>query len=48
MLALTGSFNGTFAVTGVLALIGAAITLTMTRKPIEPYAPGVAVAIRTA
>jgi ACS family glucarate transporter-like MFS transporter len=48
VLALTGSFNGTFAVTGVLALIGAAITLTMTRKPIEPYAPGVAAAIRTA
>ena len=35
---ITGSFNGTFAVAGVLALIGAAATLTMTRKPIEPYA----------
>jgi MFS family permease len=48
VLALTGSFNGTFAVTGILALTGAAITLVMTRKPIEPYAPGVAAAIRTA
>jgi MFS family permease len=48
VLALTGSFNGTFAVTGVLALIGAAITLLMTRRPIEAYAPGVAAAIRTA
>jgi MFS family permease len=34
---LTGSFNGTFAVAGVLALIGAVATLTMTRKPIEAY-----------
>src|SRR5579872_4211768 len=34
---LTGSFNGTFAVAGILALIGAVATLTMTRKPIEPY-----------
>jgi MFS family permease len=48
VLALTGSFNGTFAVTGILALIGAAITLLMTRRPIEAYAPGVAAAIRTA
>jgi MFS family permease len=48
VLALTGSFNGTFAVTGILALTGAAITLLMTRKPIEAYAPGVAAAIRTA
>jgi MFS family permease len=38
VLALTGSFNGTFAVAGVLALIGAGATLTMTRRPIEPYA----------
>jgi hypothetical protein len=38
VVALTGSFNGTFAVAGVLALIGAAATLTMTRRPIEPYA----------
>ena len=36
---LTGSFNGTFAVAGVLALIGAAATLTMTRQPIEVEAP---------
>jgi ACS family glucarate transporter-like MFS transporter len=36
---LTGSFNGTFAVAGVLALIGAVATLSMTRKPIEAYAP---------
>jgi MFS family permease len=35
---LTSSFNGTFAVAGVLALIGAVATLTMTRKPIEAYA----------
>jgi ACS family glucarate transporter-like MFS transporter len=38
VVALTGSFNGTFAVAGVLALIGAAATLTMTRRAIEPYA----------
>jgi ACS family glucarate transporter-like MFS transporter len=38
VVALTGSFNGTFAVAGVLALIGAAATLTMTRRPIEAYA----------
>jgi ACS family glucarate transporter-like MFS transporter len=36
---LTGSFNGTFALAGVLALIGAVATLTMTRKPIEAYTP---------
>src|ERR1700733_11580430 len=35
---LTGSFNGTFAVAGALALIGAVATLTMTRRPIEAYA----------
>jgi MFS family permease len=35
---LTGSFNGTFAVAGILALIGAVATLTMTRRPIEVYA----------
>jgi hypothetical protein len=34
---LTGSFNGTFAVAGVLALIGAVATLSMTRRPIEAY-----------
>jgi len=34
---ITGSFNGTFAVAGILALIGAVATLTMTRRPIEPY-----------
>jgi MFS family permease len=48
VVALTGSFNGTFAVAGVLALIGAVATLTMTRKPIEPYAEfgrGAAVAV---
>ena len=39
VVALTGSFNGTFAVAGVLALIGAAATLTMTRRPIEAYRP---------
>lgn len=32
---LSGSFNGTFVVTGVLALIGATATLTMTRQPVE-------------
>jgi ACS family glucarate transporter-like MFS transporter len=37
VVALTGSFNGTFAVAGVLALIGAAATLSMTRRPIEAY-----------
>jgi ACS family glucarate transporter-like MFS transporter len=37
VLSLTGSFNGTFAIAGILALTGAAITLTMTRKPILPY-----------
>jgi MFS family permease len=37
VVSLTGSFNGTFAIAGLLALTGAAITLTMTRKPILPY-----------
>jgi len=32
---LSGSFNGTFVVTGVLALVGAMATLTMTRQPVE-------------
>jgi ACS family glucarate transporter-like MFS transporter len=36
VLALTGSFNATFAVAGALALLGAVCTLTMTRQPIEP------------
>jgi hypothetical protein len=34
---LTGSFNGTFALAGILALIGAVATLTMTHRPIEAY-----------
>jgi MFS family permease len=38
VVALTGSFNGTFVVAGTLALIGAVATLSMTRRPIEPYA----------
>jgi ACS family glucarate transporter-like MFS transporter len=36
---LTGSFNGTFVLAGVLALIGAAATLTLTRQPVETQAP---------
>jgi ACS family glucarate transporter-like MFS transporter len=36
---LSGSFNGTFVVAGVLALIGATATLTMTRQPIEAQRP---------
>jgi MFS family permease len=39
VVALTGSFNGSFVLTGVLALCGAAATLTMTRRPIEAAAP---------
>jgi ACS family glucarate transporter-like MFS transporter len=35
VLQITGSFNATFAVAGVLALCGAVATLTMTRRPIE-------------
>ncbi len=35
VVALTGSFNGSFVLTGILALCGAAATLTMTRRPIE-------------
>jgi MFS family permease len=35
VLALTGSFNATFAVAGLLALLGAVCTLTLTRQPIE-------------
>jgi len=35
VLSLTGSFNGTFAIAGILALLGAAATLVMTRQPIE-------------
>jgi len=48
VVALTGSFNGTFAVAGVLALIGAVATLSMTRRPIEAYTElgrGVAVTV---
>ncbi len=41
VISLTGSFNGTFAIAGLLALTGAAITLTMTRQPIAMYAPAV-------
>ncbi len=36
VLAITGSFNATFAVAGALALLGAICTLTLTRQPIEP------------
>jgi len=36
VLAITGSFNATFAVAGVLPLLGAICTLTLTRQPIEP------------
>jgi hypothetical protein len=36
VLAVTGSFNATFAVAGLLALLGAVCTLTLTRQPIEP------------
>jgi hypothetical protein len=32
---LSGSFNGTFVVTGVLALNGATATLTVRRPPVE-------------
>jgi ACS family glucarate transporter-like MFS transporter len=35
VLQLTGGFNATFAVAGLLALCGAVATLTMTRQPIE-------------
>jgi hypothetical protein len=35
VLAMTGSFNATFAVAGFLALLGAVCTLTLTRQPIE-------------
>ncbi len=45
VVALTGSFNGSFLLTGILALCGAVATLTMTRRPIEAAAsPSVAVA----
>jgi len=39
VVALTGSFNGSFVLAGILALCGAAATLTMTRRPIEAAAP---------
>jgi ACS family glucarate transporter-like MFS transporter len=42
VLALTGSFNATFAVAGVLALLGAVCTLTLTRMPIEPQPRAIA------
>jgi ACS family glucarate transporter-like MFS transporter len=45
VVALTGSFNGSFVLAGVLALAGAVATLAMTRRPIEAAsAPRVAVA----
>jgi hypothetical protein len=33
---LTGSFDRAFLVAGLLPIIGAIATFTMTRKPIEP------------
>ncbi|MFL5256554.1 MAG: MFS transporter [Rhodopila sp.] len=39
VLALTGSFDATFGVAGVLALLGAICTLTLTRQPIEAQFP---------
>jgi hypothetical protein len=36
---LTGSFNATFGVAGILALLGAICTLTLTRQPIEAQFP---------
>jgi nitrate/nitrite transporter NarK len=36
VLAVTGSFNATFAAAGLLALLGAVCTPTLTRQPIEP------------
>jgi predicted MFS family arabinose efflux permease len=39
VLALTGSFNATFGVAGILALLGAICTLTLTRQPIEAQFP---------
>jgi nitrate/nitrite transporter NarK len=38
IIALTGSFDRAFVVAGLLPLAGAAVTLIMTRKPIEPRA----------
>jgi nitrate/nitrite transporter NarK len=38
IIALTGSFDRAFVVAGLLPLVGAAVTLIMTRKPIEPRA----------
>jgi predicted MFS family arabinose efflux permease len=39
VIALTGSFNATFGVAGILALLGAVCTLTLTRQPIEAQFP---------
>ncbi len=41
VLALTGSFNATFAVAGTLALFRALCTLTLTRQPIEAQFRGI-------
>ena len=38
VVALTGSFDRAFFVAGILPLIGAVATLTMTRRPIQPQA----------
>ncbi|MGA8192313.1 MAG: hypothetical protein WB902_02970, partial [Acetobacteraceae bacterium] len=48
VVALTGSFNGTFAVAGILALIGAVATLTMTRRPMEAFAGVESTAVQAA
>jgi len=48
VVSLSGSFNGTFVVAGVLALSGAAISLTMTRKPIEAHLPLADAAVQSA
>jgi len=38
VVSLTGSFDRAFFVAGILPLIGAVATLTMTRRPIQPQA----------
>jgi len=42
VIAATGSYNGAFVIAGLLLLVGVAVSLTMTRQPIETEHPATA------
>jgi nitrate/nitrite transporter NarK len=45
IVAETGSFTSAFLLAGALLIIGAIVTLTMTRRPVGAALPGIAVAV---